>query len=313
MPAAAVPDEQTLQTEHMQRVAQAEAVRSVFQAPGAAPAEPSDAPQWQDGDDTSTSAFGLFEQSSYDGPADGPYDPREPGKAKDKRRGGLVAVAAGITALVLLGGGLVAFATRGPDRATPRPVAAPSSSAAPSESSFPNPGAPSVGQPPGQTRASATGLPNASGTQGPAAPDGTSSPAASGRPGRGHRPGRPPQPQAPGPGQPATRISDVSITSWSRNGNVGTVQVTVTTTGPGPIDVAIDYSSGGNPAGSDPQHESGARSYTFISNHTFDTSCEDWTVKVTAAPGGITRTATIAAEQCPPPSGSTGAASSPSP
>ncbi|HEV7934216.1 MAG TPA: protein kinase [Actinomadura sp.] len=307
VPAAAIPDEQALQAEHMQRVAQAEAVRSIFHPPEAAPAASSNAPQRQGGDDTSAPAFGLFEQSSYDGPADGPYHPQEPGERRSKGRGGLIAVAAGVATLLLIGGGVVAFgAAKGTDRAKTRSVAAPSSPAEPSGPSFPNPGAPSAGQqPPGQTRASATGLPKASGTQDPAAPDGTSSPAAPGQPGTGHPPGKPTQPQAPGP-RPATRVSDVHIDSWTRSGDVGTVQFTVTTTGQGPVNVGIDYASAGQPAGSDPSRESGSRSYTLVSSHTFSTPCEAWTVTVTAKPGGVTQTATIAAADCPPPSTGTG-------
>jgi hypothetical protein len=311
VPAAAIPDEQALQAEHMQRVAQAEAVRSIFRTPEAAPAASSNVPQPQGGDDTSASAFGLFEQSSYDGPADGPYHPQEPGERRSKGRGGLIAVAAGVATLLLIGGGVVAFgAAKGTDRPKTRSVAAPSSPAEPSGPSFPNPGAGQ--QPPGQTRASATGLPKASGTQDPAAPDGTSAPAAPGQPGTGHPPGKPAQPQAPGPG-PATRVSDVHIDSWTRNGDVGTVQVTVTMTGPGPVKVGIDYASAGQPAGSDPKNQSGSRSYTFVSSNTFSTPCEAWTVTVTAKPGGVTQTATITADECPPPSAGTGAGSTAAP
>jgi serine/threonine-protein kinase len=261
------------------------------------------------------SSADLFQPAPYEHEARMPAAPAPQGRAggngadgndrhDEDDKGGRrwpVGLAAAVMAMLLLGGGVAAFGTRsGADRAG-NTVAVPSSptdsSAAPSS----NAGAPRIGQPIRRARGSESGAPVS-----PTPGSTTAAPPTQSQQQGGQQPGQPPQTHSPNP-RPPSVATGLSIRSWTRNGNVGTAGIAVTANGTGPIDVTISYASGGNPAGSGAKRLSGSTSYTFVASNTFSTDCEDWTITVTARQGNITRTATIAAAQCPPPStGSTG-------
>ncbi|GAA2109343.1 serine/threonine-protein kinase [Actinomadura alba] len=232
----------------------------------------------------------------------GRHDPRAPYEAvADREKGGKSwMIAAAAMALLLLGGGLVTFVGKtgeGRPAAIAESPAGEPSATVPSEQD-----APQIGQPAaGRTRAAASGTPTAPDETSPA-PGTSDGSQPAGRP-RATRPGQPPtQPQHSTPPPKATTATGLSIGSWTRSGQVGSASITVTADGTGPINVSISYTSGGTSVAATTKRLSGARSYTFGVTQTFTTDCEDWTIVVTARPGGLTRTATIPAAECGAPS-----------
>ncbi|HEU5155641.1 MAG TPA: serine/threonine-protein kinase [Streptosporangiaceae bacterium] len=214
-------------------------------------------------------------------------------------------VTAATVVLLLSGGGILAYTINSSGNSAKPGAAGPGSTA---------PGGPLAGSsadPSGGPSAEPSS-PGASPTTTTPAPTPAGGPGAAGA-GGGAAPGGgtvtlPPLVSIPGgstsaveqpPPPPPFRVTDVSVSRGVRDGQTGSWAVSVTTNRPsGEVRLSITFLAGGETLAGETQQKSAAP-YAFTAQYgKFPSSCQDWTVTVTAEPGGVQGSNTIPAEPC---------------